>query len=338
MRQSKKTIIAFIFSFFCLQLPTSLHASGDVFTSGRNDCWVSLNGNTASYDKRSVSLTPGALLTISAFDEEEEPLDAVIISDEGQEPNVKAGLWEWRAPAKPGLYKLTLQDRKSEQMVEISVFVTVPFKEIKKGYLRGYRIGRYPSSIWAQYSKPKGFIEVTAENQDTFVSPHFQLKQFLCKQNGGFPKYLILDERLLLKLEMILEKLNEDESRVETLEIISGYRTPGHNRGVASARLSRHIWGDAADFLVTVDLNEDGEVDFKDSELMREMIDQLEQENPTMFPSGGIGIYKKPGQHGPFIHVDARGMSARWINNPRKYKKHKKRRLRNTRHISSKSK
>ena len=48
----------------------------------------------------------------------------------------------------------------------------------------GYRIGAYPAKPLkgdAQYVPPPGFIEVTKENQDTKVSPHFVLKQFLGK-------------------------------------------------------------------------------------------------------------------------------------------------------------
>ena len=52
-------------------------------------------------------------------------------------------------------------------------------------YLNGYRIGSYPAQALrglAIYRPPVGFVEVTRENENTFVSPHFQLKQFLCKR------------------------------------------------------------------------------------------------------------------------------------------------------------
>ena len=42
------------------------------------------------------------------------------------------------------------------------------------------------------YLPPPGFVEVTKENQDTKLSPHFALKQFLCKEDTSkqFPKYV----------------------------------------------------------------------------------------------------------------------------------------------------
>ena len=52
--------------------------------------------------------------------------------------------------------------------------------------LNGYRIGEYPATPLKGnplYLPPPGFIEVTKDNQDTKVSPHFTLKQFLCKED-----------------------------------------------------------------------------------------------------------------------------------------------------------
>ena len=53
------------------------------------------------------------------------------------------------------------------------------------------------------YIPPKGFIEVTKDNEDTKVSPNFRIKEFLTKQKSGYPKYLVLDERLIYLLEAI---------------------------------------------------------------------------------------------------------------------------------------
>src|SRR5262245_21810244 len=94
----------------------------------------------------------------------------------------------------------------------------VPFEAVRNGMLNGYHIGEYPvpvsnDSPWSltmapAYAAPPGFIEVTPENIDTPVSPHFTLGQFLCKQPGDFPKYLVLTTRLLIKLESILDEVN----------------------------------------------------------------------------------------------------------------------------------
>ncbi len=271
---------------------------------------------------RSVSVLPGQALEMS-LGSEGEPLEGNLKWGEQEVSAESKGEWDLIAPVDPGSYTLNLFVGELKKTIRINVFVTFPFTELKKGVLNGFRIGRYPASNRSPYELPKGFIEVTEENQDTFVSSHFQLKQFLCKQGGSFPKYLILSERLLVKLERILQKLNEiQNTEMETLTVMSGYRTPGHNRGFRSARFSRHMWGDAADLLITEDLNSDGKIDFQDSLYLKNVIDILEREEPESFTPGGMGVYKHSGMHGPFVHVDARGTGARWVNHPR-YKRHR---------------
>jgi uncharacterized protein YcbK (DUF882 family) len=161
------------------------------------------------------------------------------------------------------------------------------------------------------YARPRGFVRVTAENQDTWVSPHFQLKQFLCKQSGRFPKFLLLQERLLTKLELTLAKLNEKGIATPTLQIMSGYRTPAYNRSLRNVGKSRHLFGDAADVLVG-DLNRDGKNNAKDAAFLRGIVAEVEADGHPVVLAGGVGLYSKTHTHGPFVHIDARGHRARW--------------------------
>src|SRR5206468_2678029 len=97
--------------------------------------------------------------------------------------------------------------------ITVHAFEMVPATAVKKGLMNGYRIGAYPAKPLKGnplYVPPVGFIEVTKDNQETKVSPHFVLKQFLCKEDTSkqFPKYIVLKERLPLKLEAILERVN----------------------------------------------------------------------------------------------------------------------------------
>jgi hypothetical protein len=199
----------------------------------------------------------------------------------------------------------------------------VPFNELIDGFLNGYRIGAYPSILWRKspiYKPPIGFLEVTQENEDTFISPHFRLKQFLCKQGDGYPKYIVIKEKLLLKLELILEKVNEKGYRATTFNILSGYRTPHYNKAIGNVKYSRHIYGGAADIFVDEnprddmmdDLNNDGRIDYQDAAIMYDIIDGMYGKPWYQFLVGGLGRYKKTAHHGPFVHIDIRGFRARW--------------------------
>ena len=165
-----------------------------------------------------------------------------------------------------------------------------------------------------------GYIEVTRENEDTLVSPHFSLKQFVCEQGGTYPKYLRLEETLLLKLEHIVDRLKERGQAGDTIRILSGYRTPAYNRSLGNVRDSRHTMGDAADIYVDAspvdgrmdDLNGNGTSDIGDAFVLRDLVEELERKPPEGYRIGGVGTYAANAAHGPFAHVDARGTPARW--------------------------
>ena len=231
--------------------------------------------------------------------------------------------WDWRAPAKPGHYLLKIADVDPQRSMSLNIFVMTPFDQRKGEYLNGFRIGKYPRVALKKlpiYKPPRGFVEVTPDNEDTFVSPHFKLKQFLCKQDSGYPKYLVLKEKLLLKLELILEKINEKGYRCDTFHVMSGYRTPYYNKAIGNVKYSRHIYGGAVDIFIDEnpkdnmmdDLNQDGQIDYRDAAIIYRIIDELYGQKFYAPLLGGLARYKKTSSHGPFVHVDVRGRRARW--------------------------
>jgi len=233
--------------------------------------------------------------------------------------------WDWRAPAKPGRYLLKIENVDHQRSMLLNVFVMVPFDRIVGEYLNGFQIGKYPQLALkglAIYNPPRGFVEVTPQNEDAFVSPHFKLKQFLCKQDSEYPKYLILKEKLLLKLELILEKVNQKGYRCDTFHVMSGYRTPYYNKAIGNVKYSRHIYGGAADIFIDEnpkddlmdDLNQDGKIDYRDAAVLYRIIDELYGKKFYDRFLGGLARYKKTNNHGPFVHVDVRGRRTRWGN------------------------
>ncbi|MDH3216286.1 MAG: D-Ala-D-Ala carboxypeptidase family metallohydrolase [Candidatus Krumholzibacteria bacterium] len=231
--------------------------------------------------------------------------------------------WSWRAPATPGLFPLTISETSTEESVTLNVFVLVPASSVKNGLLNGYRIDDYPRTPYKGleiYRAPAGFVEVTRDNVDTSIAPHFTLRQFLCKQESGYPKYLVLRTRLLLKLELLLQRVNEKNYRYDTFAVMSGYRTPYYNKAIGNVKYSRHVWGGAADIYLDNnpkdgnmdDLNGDGRIDVGDAAVLYKIFDDL-YGKPFYAPSiGGLGQYRKTNAHGPFVHVDVRGFRARW--------------------------
>lgn len=230
------------------------------------------------------------------------------------------GVWRWIAPAEPGLARLRFVNDADE--IRLNVIVLHPASGVRDGHLHGYRIDDYPEALDADpvYAAPDGYIELTGELLDLELSPHFRLGQFPSRQSTGLPKFLVLRESLLLKLELLLEHLNEAGIEADSFTVMSGYRTPMYNRAIGNGQHSRHIYGGAADIYVDVaprddimdDLNRDGAFDYRDSQWLYRLADEFFARPENEFLRGGLGVYRSTSAHGPFLHIDARGRRARW--------------------------
>ena len=155
------------------------------------------------------------------------------------------------------------------------------------------------------------------------MSDHFRLRDFLTHdQQSVWPKYLVLEPRLLDKLELVLADLEAHGTRTGGVFVMSGFRTPQYNAGggntAGRAGLSRHMYGDASDIFIDNDhngamddLNHDGRVNINDARVIEAAVERVEREHPALI--GGAGVYTAGPGHGPFIHIDVRGYRARWV-------------------------
>lgn len=248
--------------------------------------------------------------------------DVAVSASAGELTQIAPMRWQWRAPTQPGPQTLTVQPANAETST-LHVFVKVPAAQVSDGFLNGYRIGQYPDVPLRGnpvYLPPPGFVEVHPDMLDLPVSPHFTLGQFLCKQQpDDWPKYLVLREQLIAKLELILEEVNRRGIRTDSFAVMSGFRTPWYNRTIGNVPYSRHVWGGAADIYIDTngdgrmdDLNKDGRVGIRDARVLLAIISDLYDTGPLKRLLGGLGLYGPRPHRGPFVHVDARGEMARW--------------------------
>lgn len=268
----------------------------------------------------SHAMMPGEVLEVEAVLAADGARFAAT-ADAGDVTAAGPGHWRWRVPDEPGLYCLTVTAQPSGEQTCLQAMVMHPYDG--QPVFNGYRIGRYPRTALRgdpAYARPRGLIEVTEANQDTPVSPHFTLGQFACKQDGGWPKYLLLDTTLLLKLELLREQIGANGHEQARLAVLSGYRTPHYNASIGNrTKYSRHAYGDAADIYVDVDgdgymddLNGDGSRSVADARLLYDLVERLTQQSWFQPFIGGLGLYGPKPHRGPFIHVDTRGTKVRW--------------------------
>ncbi len=287
----------------------------DNFTPARASLHFNVNGKLIPYQRFFHTASPGETLTFSlanTFDPYELQINNQVITQNNHR-------WTWQAPNTPGLYQLVLTEKLTHKTLNLGIFVLTPLKAGSQTIGR-YKIGRYPAPKDGkkEYLPPKGFIEVNAKNAGYWISPHFQLGRFLCKQKCSFPAYLALEPALIEKLELLLEAYNQKGGHLHTFEIMSGYRTPSYNKSIRNVQHSRHIYGSAADIFVDVnprdgkmdDLNQDGKFNKQDASVLYDLADKISDKYHHL--AGGVGQYSANSAHGPFVHVDVRGSEARW--------------------------
>ena len=230
-------------------------------------------------------------------------------------------------PRRTGIWSLALTlGNAIKPITDFSVITLKPASARQGGKIGLYYIGNWPSTrrtARVRYDAPSGFIEVTREKQETQLSDHFRLRDFFPHdQQNVWPKYIVVEMKLVDKLELILQDLEKQGIRTGGVKVLSGFRTPQYNRSGGDRRgrasLSRHMYGDAADIFIDNDgngnmddINRDGRVNINDARMILAAANRVEAAHPSLI--GGVGVYSGTSAHGPFTHIDTRGFPARWI-------------------------
>lgn len=211
----------------------------------------------------------------------------------------------------------------------LAVVTLTPWQRKLGSHVNGYHMGFWPGerrAVGEGYENPAGFIEVARDLADARISTHFTLRDFLTHDQAHvWPKYLVLREELIDKLELVLDALASFGVATEHVVVLSGFRSPQYNArgaGEGMARSSRHQFGDAADIIIDAnrdgrmdDLNLDGRVNFADLQVLDRAVGLVEHKHPDLV--GGLGLYHEMGPSGPFAHIDVRGTRARWTGGGR---------------------
>lgn len=313
-------------------MTANLHASeGSVnnqFSPGKLSFDLYINEVPNSYAIMAVFGLPNERITFQVKNQFRQNRISLVQNNVEIQP-VKAGLWQYTMPNESGSHSLVLKHKETNEVMQLNLFVLHDVSELNENYyLHGYQVGKYPQDPLyglASYLPPKGFVKVTADLLDVKVSPHFLLRQFLCKQESGFPKFLVLDQKIIFKLEKVLAEVNKHGIHADTFTVMSAYRTPSYNTAIGQGKYSRHQWGDAVDIFIDVspkdgvmdDINQDGVVNQADAAYLYTLIDQKGFKTSANILAGGLGDYKANKIRGPFVHMDTRGYLARWGNSAR---------------------
>jgi hypothetical protein len=296
-----------------------------VAASRRSEAAVHTNADTASTRARAVAATPGIIRYLDdSLRGRSGKLYTRFVTPDDRSAALPAfaRLFGESSVKRPGVYSI-----ENAGLTRPFSFIALhPFAEKQGARLGSYYLGYWPgergATHSARYGNPAGFIEVTRDNADMRISEHFRLRDFLTHDQAGvWPKYLVLREDLVDKLELVIAELERSGVPVRHMTVMSGFRTPeynahgGHPGG--RARLSRHMYGDASDVFVDNDgdgrmddLNHDGRIDYRDAQVILAAAARVEAAHPDLV--GGGGVYRATSEHGPFAHIDVRGKRARF--------------------------
>ncbi len=279
---------------------------------------VKIDGRNIPYQQFSSFKLPGAKLAIEIQNAQGGEY-RIFLSKELQS-TFKAGTYTMTVPAQSGIYPLQVINANNKVVLNLNLFVLTPIDKKKDEYLNGFRIGNYPPALGegGKYERPRGFIEIEKGYKDVQLTPHFKLSQFVTSQKGN-PKYIIIRESLLLKLEYILAEVNKAGVEAKTLGIRQAYLTPHDNAEKQFAIYSRFIYGDAAQIIIDRDkngimddVNGDGIADMKDARWLFNLIDKLSARADYQTMEGGLAHYRLNKKFGGYVYIDARGNKMRF--------------------------
>ncbi|MCS7249508.1 MAG: D-Ala-D-Ala carboxypeptidase family metallohydrolase [candidate division WOR-3 bacterium] len=198
--------------------------------------------------------------------------------------------------------KMVISDGKKE--IRINFLSLIPYNKEKR--LGEFYIGKYPKySRHPNLKNVKGFLKVLPEIKDLYLSPDYQLKDFLnCRSS-----YIYLREELIYKLQLFSDYLKSKGIKKNKFKIYSAFRTPAQNYSGGGGRNSCHMYGGACD--IGLDLDGNGKISLKEKKELYNYAQDFEEKISKEYPKlvGGLGYYRRK----PFIHIDVRGEKERWF-------------------------
>lgn len=239
-------------------------------------------------------------------------------------------------PEKAGAYWLTIRGGGREERV----CVFVPYEAEGQGAfgrlrVNGTDLGTYSdprrsgtekvSENPEAYTPPTHFIELTERTETMHLVPGREAGEFVIRDRETgerHTRYLPVNTDLLDAVEALDQVVALYFPESARMRIISGFRTPLHNRRIGSGAFSRHVYGDAIDIVIDMtgdgrmdDLTGDGSAGREEGLLLVAILERLMANG--RIPVGGIGVYTfargvSQNGHAVTVHVDLRGHRARW--------------------------
>lgn len=271
---------------------------------------ISVNGASLSNSLFVFTADPGETVTLSCADSLSWSIPSLNVQGTGTEFSVTL-------PRAHGIYTVTGSDSLSVQ--QWSILVPLGSGQVRTATVNSFLLGFYGDGNTRDHLPDGGFIELWSDDYNTRISTHLTFADLLCHTEGEWPQYMVLDTRLVYKLEQVLEEVAVCYPEARVIHCISGFRTPAYNEAIGNETgFSLHLYGAAADIWIESwpannlidDLDRNKRIDVFDGEVIVQASRTLEAAGEVAV--GGASAYRWIPAHGPFVHIDTRGSAAVW--------------------------
>ncbi len=220
-------------------------------------------------------------------------------------------------PRSHGTYIVTASDSIAYQ--EWIMIVPLSSDQFRTASINSFSVGFYGDGNSRDNLPDRGFIELWPDVFEARISTHLSFSDFLGHTQGSWPQYMVLDLRLVHKLECVFEEVAKSYPEARDIHCISGFRTPVYNEAIGNETgFSLHLYGAASDFWIEGwpdndlidDLDRNKRIDVFDGEFIVDAARRLEASGEVVV--GGASAYRWITSHGPFVHLDTRGTPAVW--------------------------
>ncbi|MCD4706823.1 MAG: hypothetical protein K8S62_03705 [Candidatus Sabulitectum sp.] len=271
---------------------------------------ISVNNVQLQPHMMAFTASPGEQVTLSCADSLSWSIPTLALSGTGTE-------FRFTLPRSHGTYTVTASDTASVQ--EWIMIIPLDKAQFRTASINSFPVGFYGDGNSRDHLPGRGFIELWPDVFNARISTHLSFSDFLGHTEGGWPQYMVLDLRLVHKLECVLEEIALSYPEARGIHCISGFRTPVYNAAIGNdTGFSLHLYGAASDFWIEGwpannlidDLDRNKRIDVFDGEFIVAAARRLEAAGEVAV--GGASAYRWITSHGPFVHLDTRGSAAVW--------------------------
>jgi uncharacterized protein YcbK (DUF882 family) len=310
-----------------------------------DELFILWNGFRVSAEEAAILVAP-ATEQVIGFVARPGGLDVQALSCKGTgQCKCRGGTVIWTAPSNPGNYWLEIKlqvkpesndnkeekekaaEKSREKKIKLACLAGTPSSKLENGFINGFEIGEYPDLSGINnpdlYKPPAYFYYLEKKVLGRFISDNVRLGDLGYDGRAPLPQYIALDYELVKKLELLKSELISLGLPSRFHFVGGGFISPKSNlkrtrKSSAAADLSRHMWGEAVDFYIDEDpqdeimddMNQDGVIDVRDAFFIRDILTELEEGG--LCTPGGVGVYSPPRNSQVQLHVDVRGFSTRW--------------------------